>query len=141
MPGLIVTELSCGRLHRNPKLSGTTHNVFGIQVGVCITLLVKLPGKSKDAKRSAKIYYHAVPVDWRKEKKYEFLEIKQSVDGVKWQKLQPDKKQNWLDMGRGIASSNLSHPFRHREFEHARSHRVVANNQANGLIQRRLKSL
>lgn len=88
-----------GNVRKNPKLSGTTHNVFGIQVGVCITLLVKLPGKSKDAKRSAKIYYHAVPVDWRKEKKYEFLEIKQSVDGVKWQKLQPDKKQNWLDMG------------------------------------------
>jgi predicted helicase len=88
-----------GNVRKNPKLSGTTHNVFGIQVGVCITLLVKLPGKSKDAKRSAKIYYHAVPVDWRKEKKYEFLELKQSVDGVKWQKLQPDKKQNWLDMG------------------------------------------
>ncbi len=88
-----------GNVRKNPKLSGTTHNVFGIQVGVCITLLVKLPGKSKDAKRSAKIYYHAVPVDWRKEKKYEFLELKQSVDGVKWQKLQPDKKQNWLDLG------------------------------------------
>ena len=88
-----------GNVRKNPKLSGTTHNVFGIQVGVCITLLIKLSGKPKNAKRSAKIYYHAVPVDWRKEKKYEFLEIKQSVEGVKWQKLQPDKKQNWLDMG------------------------------------------
>ncbi|MDQ6631019.1 MAG: DNA helicase, partial [Verrucomicrobiota bacterium] len=88
-----------GNVRKNPKLSGTTHNVFGIQVGVCITLLVKLPGKPKDSKRSAKIFYHAVPVDWRREKKYEFLELKQSVDGVKWQKLQPDKKQNWLDMG------------------------------------------
>src|ERR1035437_2078537 len=85
-----------GNVRKNPKLSGTTHNVFGIQVGVCITLLVKLPGERQ---RAAKIYYHAVPVDWRKEKKYEFLEIKQSVDGIKWQKLVPDKKQNWLDMG------------------------------------------
>ena len=85
-----------GNVRKNPKLSGTTHNVFGIQVGVCITLLVKLPGERQ---RAAKIYYHAVPVDWRKEKKYEFLELKQSVDGVKWQKLQPDKKHNWLDLG------------------------------------------
>ena len=88
-----------GNVRKNPKLSGTTHNVFGIQVGVCITLLVKLPGKPKDARRAAKIHYHAVPVDWRKEKKYEFLELKQSVAGIQWQKLQPDKKQNWLDHG------------------------------------------
>jgi len=32
-----------GNVRKNPKLSGTTHNVFGIQVGVCITFLVKKP--------------------------------------------------------------------------------------------------
>jgi predicted helicase len=30
-----------GNVRKNPKLSGTTHNVFGIQVGVSITMLVK----------------------------------------------------------------------------------------------------
>src|ERR1035437_673522 len=30
-----------GNVRKNPKLSGTTHNVFGIQVGVAITILVK----------------------------------------------------------------------------------------------------
>ncbi len=30
-----------GNVRRNPKLSGTTHNVFGIQVGVGITVAVK----------------------------------------------------------------------------------------------------
>ncbi len=30
-----------GNVRKNPKLSGTTHNVFGIQVGVSITLLVR----------------------------------------------------------------------------------------------------
>jgi predicted helicase len=88
-----------GNVRKNPKLSGTTHNVFGIQVGVCITLLIKLPGKSKDAKRSAKISYHTVPVSWRKEEKYAFLEKTDSVAGVKWKNLKPDKKQNWLDLG------------------------------------------
>ena len=45
----------------------------------------------------AKILYHAVPGDWRKEQKYAFLEKAGSVAGVKWQKLTPDKKQNRLD--------------------------------------------
>ena len=30
-----------GNVRKNPKLSGTTHNVFGIQVGVSIIFLVK----------------------------------------------------------------------------------------------------
>ncbi len=30
-----------GNVRKNPKLSGTTHNVFGIQVGVSVALLVK----------------------------------------------------------------------------------------------------
>ncbi len=88
-----------GNVRRNPKLSGTTHNVFGIQVGVCVTLLVKQPGKSKDAPRAAKIYHYAVPVDWRREQKYEFLEAMVSAAGIKWKTLKPDKKENWLDLG------------------------------------------
>lgn len=47
----------------------------------------------------AKILYHAVPVPWRKEEKYAFLEKADSVSGVKWKNLKPDKKQNWLDLG------------------------------------------
>ena len=47
----------------------------------------------------AKILYHAVPGDWRKEQKYQFLEKAASIAGVKWKKLKPDKKQNWLDYG------------------------------------------
>ncbi|MGH7991676.1 MAG: hypothetical protein ACREDS_15990 [Limisphaerales bacterium] len=35
-----------GNVRKNPKLSGTTHNVFGIQVGVSINLFVR---KSKTA--------------------------------------------------------------------------------------------
>lgn len=30
-----------GNVRKNPKLSGTTHNVFGIQVGVAVTFLVR----------------------------------------------------------------------------------------------------
>jgi len=44
----------------------------------------------------AKILYHAVPGDWRKEQKYAFLDKSGSVAGVKWKTLKPDKRGNWL---------------------------------------------
>ena len=67
-----------GNVRKNPKLSGTTHNVFGIQVGVSINLFVRHP-KTKAAQRPAAIRYHTVGRDWRKEQKYEFLENKVDV--------------------------------------------------------------
>ncbi len=89
-----------GNVRKNPKLSGTTHNIFGIQVGVCVTVLVRLPGGKKSAKRKAKIRYHAVPVDWRRETKEEFLNKTESIAGVQWGKpLAPDKRYNWLQRG------------------------------------------
>jgi len=30
-----------GNVRKNPKLSGTTHNVFGIQVGVSVNIFVR----------------------------------------------------------------------------------------------------
>ncbi|MCC6124325.1 MAG: N-6 DNA methylase [Pirellulales bacterium] len=91
---IYVLELG-GNVRKNPTLSGTTHNVFGIQVGVSVNLFVRLP-KKKDAKRHAKIYYHAVPVDWRKEQKYDFLNAAESIANVKWRRLKPDEKNHWL---------------------------------------------
>ena len=32
-----------GNVRKNPKLSGTTHNVFGIQVGVSVNIFVRNP--------------------------------------------------------------------------------------------------
>lgn len=75
-----------GNVRRNPKLSGTTHNVFGIQVGVGITLAVK--------KRGAKpqVRYHRVPEMWRKREKLDFLE-----DGnIRWQTITPDARHSWV---------------------------------------------
>jgi hypothetical protein len=68
-------------VRKNPKLSGTTHNVFGIQVGVSINLFVKLP-KAKGAKRNAKVLFHSVPIPWRKEEKYAFYDKAGSVAGA-----------------------------------------------------------
>lgn len=57
-----------GNVRQNPKLSGTTHNVFGIQVGVGITVAVR--SAQHDERR---LFYHRVPEFWRKEEKLGFL--------------------------------------------------------------------
>ena len=80
-----------GNVRDNPKLSGTTHNVFGIQVGVGITVAVR---NAHHATRS--LLYHRVPKDWRKEEKLSWLAKKQNVVAVEWQDLRPDANHTWL---------------------------------------------
>ncbi len=85
-----------GNVRTNPKLSGTIHNVFGIQVGVSINLLIK---KKEGKKSQCQIYYAAVGEFWRKEEKYAYLEKSQHLGGVEWQEIKPDKNNTWLTAG------------------------------------------
>jgi predicted helicase len=86
-----------GNVRKNPKLSGTTHNVFGIQVGVAITLLIKTAAHNI-AKRG-EIFYASVGEDWRKEQKYGQLNDWEEISGATWRKLAPDKRNTWLTEG------------------------------------------
>ena len=83
-----------GNVRKNPKLSGTTHNVFGIQVGVGITILVK-----NSASQERFIRYHRVTEDWRKTEKLKWLADKVDLDGIEWQTLTPNAKNAWLTEG------------------------------------------
>lgn len=85
-----------GNVRKNPKLSGTTHNVFGIQVGVSINLLIKKKGTGPG---QARVYYARVDEFWRKEVKYDFLDSKDSIGNVVWEEKKPDAKHNWLTEG------------------------------------------
>jgi predicted helicase len=85
-----------GNVRRNPKLSGTTHNVFGIQVGVSVSLLVRRAGKEP---RNAKVFYARVDEFWRKEEKYLFLDDRRDRSNVSWREIKPDKDNNWLTEG------------------------------------------
>ncbi len=87
-----------GNVRKNPKLSGTTHNVFGIQVGVSINLLVRQ--RSKQTKvDSTKFYYARMDETARKGEKYKVLEEAQQRTNVEWQELKPDAKHSWLIEG------------------------------------------
>jgi len=83
-----------GNVRRNPKLSGTTHNVFGIQVGVGITLAVR-----KAALRRRQIMYYRVDEKWRKEVKLAWLAAMKTASKVKWRRLSADRQHNWISPG------------------------------------------
>jgi predicted helicase len=85
-----------GNVRQNPKLSGSTHNVFGIQVGVSISFFVR---KKKRAAAGPRIFYAALAPDWRKEQKYDFLDQKGDYANISWQEIKPDKNFTWLTEG------------------------------------------
>jgi predicted helicase len=86
-----------GDIRKNPKLSGTTHNVFGIQVGVAITLLVRQP--DNDPHVPAHIRYARVGETWTRTQKYNKLDDWKSVTKIDWVGITPDSRNNWLNEG------------------------------------------
>lgn len=92
---LYILDLG-GNVRKNPKLSGTIHNVFGIQVGVSISFLIK---RKTSQPKQARIYYARVDEFWSKEEKYDFLDSKDSIGNVDWEEKKPDARHNWLTEG------------------------------------------
>ena len=85
-----------GNVRKNPKLSGTTHNVFGIQVGVSINFFVK---RRDNAKSQAEMFYARVDEFWRKEEKYDYLDAKEQYGNIEWKAITPDTRHTWLTKG------------------------------------------
>ena len=92
---IYILDLS-GNVRKNPKLSGTTHNVFGIQVGVSINFFIKRRG---NANSHAEIFYARVDEIWRKEDKYRYLDSKEYYRNIEWQSIRPDQRYTWLTEG------------------------------------------
>ena len=85
-----------GNVRKNPKLSGTTHNVFGIQVGVSINFFIKRRG---NANSHAEIFYARVDEIWRKEDKYRHLDSKEYYRNIEWKSITPGQRYTWLTEG------------------------------------------
>jgi predicted helicase len=79
-----------GDVRANPKLSGTKHNVFGIQTGVAISFFVKRSGKS-----GATIKYSRRPEMETRAEKLSFLGSCKIAD-ISFEILRPDEKSNWI---------------------------------------------
>ena len=94
---IYILDLS-GNVRKNPKLSGTTHNVFRIQIGVSINLFIKRSA-IRTKPKSVEIFYARVDEFWRKEEKYRYLDSKQHYQNIDWQKITPDSRYTWLTEG------------------------------------------
>ena len=81
-----------GDVRANPKLSGTTHNVFGIQTGVAISFLVK-----RHRAKGCRIVYARRPEFETAEDKLAFLN-NGKLETVAFEEIRPSKKHNWINL-------------------------------------------
>ena len=102
---IYILDLS-GNVRKNPKLSGTTHNVFGIQVGVSINLFVKTgramnhpTSRGRGIPAPIRICYYRTDDPWNKKQKFDFLNQCGHIGNIDWQTVQPDARYAWLTEG------------------------------------------
>ena len=91
-----------GDVRANPKLSGTKHNVFGIQTGVAISFFVKKRGS-----KGARIFYARRPEMETADEKLEFLSGAR-LSGLAMEEVTADKNGNWLNLTNNDFDSLLS---------------------------------
>jgi len=91
-----------GDIRTNPKLSGTTHNVFGIQTGVAISFLVK-----KAKTKGCRIFYARRPEFETAEGKRTFLGSTRLSEND-FEEVKPDQKHNWTSIADTDFDSHIS---------------------------------
>lgn len=76
----------------NPKISGTTHNVFGIQTGVAVMFLIKGDTKTDHCL----IEYFTMKDEQKKEEKLDWFATTKFED-INFERIIPDKNNNWIN--------------------------------------------
>ena len=79
-------------VRRNPKISGTTHNVFGIQTGVAIAFFVREKSRLGDCN----IHYASREDAEIARDKLAYLK-ETGLESVPFESIMPDAKNNWLN--------------------------------------------
>ena len=107
-----------GNVRKNPKLSGTTHNVFGIQTGVAISLIVKRESNNLPCR----ILYTRRPELDTASQKLEFLSSTK-LNQLDFEHIIPDKKHNWLNQSDNDFNQLL--PLIDKEVKSGKSEKAV----------------
>ena len=81
-----------GDVRVNTKLSGTKHNVFGIQTGVAISLMVKRQKRS-----DCRIFYARRPEMETAEEKLTYLSGARAAQ-IEFAEIRPDKRNYWINL-------------------------------------------
>jgi predicted helicase len=83
-----------GNVRKNTKLSGTTHNVFGIQVGVNITML-----EHHADREDGYVRYTRMDEFWTRQQKYRELERLEDAFKCEYSDVSENAKNLWLTDG------------------------------------------
>ena len=97
---IYVVDLG-GDVRENPKLSGTKHNVFGIQTGVAISFLVRRHNAT-----GSRIHYGRRPEFETREEKLAFLH-NATLEKAAPELIRPDARSNWLDLATSVSTGLL----------------------------------
>lgn len=77
-------------------------NIFDIQTGIAITLLVKYPATSEKCRELAEICYHDIGDYLNREQKLDILRQACHLGGIPdWQTIQPNDKEDWINQRDG----------------------------------------
>lgn len=117
---IYVVDLG-GDVRANPKLSGTRHNVFGIQTGVAISFMVK-PQRPAHEPGPARVWYVRRPELETAEDKLAWL-ASQPLRTLALEQIQPDPNANWLNLTDNDFDTLL--PLASKETKAAKSNRDV----------------
>ncbi len=80
----------------NPKIAGTTHNVFGIQTGVAVLFLVKTSHRQMKT-NPCRIEYTALDDFWKKDEKLAWF-AERKLEEIDFDNIVPDKNNNWINI-------------------------------------------
>ena len=101
-------------VRRNPKISGTTHNVFGIQTGVAIGFFVR----EKARLGQCDIHYARREDAELAKDKLAYLGDA-ALDGIEFESITPDKRNDWLNQSNSDFDTLL--PLANRETKLAKT--------------------
>ncbi|MDO8839625.1 MAG: type ISP restriction/modification enzyme [Parvibaculum sp.] len=88
---IYVVDLG-GDVRADPRLSGTKHNVFGIQTGVAISFMVK-----RHKAKGCRIRYVRRPQMETAEEKLAFLDAT-TVGALRFDEVEPSEKNDWINL-------------------------------------------
>jgi predicted helicase len=114
----------------NPKIAGTTHNVFGIKTGVAIMLLIK---KEKYDNRCI-IEYVAMEDEWRKEEKLAWLK-NNPIEKIHFENITPDACNNWINLSEN--DFELLNPLLDKDVKSNKHDRAIFRNFSLGIATHR----
>ncbi|HEY5326719.1 MAG TPA: type ISP restriction/modification enzyme [Mucilaginibacter sp.] len=114
----------------NPKIAGTTQNVFGIQTGVAVMFLVKKENKES----RCRIEYMDMPDEWRKEEKLSWFK-NNHLETIPFKRVEPDKKSNWINLADSDFESLI--PICNKDVKSGKSKEAVFELYSTGISTNR----